>query len=135
MYYVGLLLALCHAAEPAGDCKVVRSNLPQEVAAEFPSACHVNMQLLLLSMSLYSAGTQGLAPHHDDVEIFVVQTSGVKRWKLYAPLGGYHLPNAPSGDLPQVRLTAILAILTAGTNGRYRCRTARRHVSPCSALV
>ncbi|MEW5298291.1 MAG: hypothetical protein WDW36_001432 [Sanguina aurantia] len=46
-------------------------------------------------------GTQGLAPHHDDVEIFVCQTQGSKRWRLYKPLNGHVLPNVPSGDLSE----------------------------------
>ncbi|GAX75760.1 hypothetical protein CEUSTIGMA_g3203.t1 [Chlamydomonas eustigma] len=47
------------------------------------------------------AKTQGLAPHHDDVELWICQTQGTKRWKLYAPLAGFELPNKPSQDLPQ----------------------------------
>ena len=45
------------------------------------------------------AGTQGLAPHYDDVEIWVCQTEGSKRWRLYAPLNGLLLPSTPSPDL------------------------------------
>ncbi|KAL4853814.1 Ribosomal oxygenase 2 [Chlorella vulgaris] len=57
-------------------------------------------------------GTQGLAPHYDDVEIFVVQTEGSKRWRLYRPtpssaaatpagaqLAHCQLANRVSGDL------------------------------------
>ncbi|XP_032228992.1 ribosomal oxygenase 2 isoform X2 [Nematostella vectensis] len=29
---------------------------------------------------------QGLAPHHDDVEVFILQLEGEKNWKLYSPL-------------------------------------------------
>lgn len=47
-------------------------------------------------------GSQGLAPHHDDVELWVVQTAGTKAWRVYAPLDGYALPNQPSGDLDEV---------------------------------
>lgn len=50
---------------------------------------------------LTPANTQGLAPHHDDVELFVCQTQGSKKWKLYEPIKGFVLPNGPSGDLPQ----------------------------------
>lgn len=28
---------------------------------------------------------QGLAPHHDDIEAFVVQLEGTKQWLLYKP--------------------------------------------------
>lgn len=44
-------------------------------------------------------GTQGLAPHYDDVEIWVCQTQGSKRWRLYEPLHGFQLPALPSPDL------------------------------------
>lgn len=44
---------------------------------------------------------QGLAPHHDDVDIFVCQTEGSKRWRLYNPRKGFALPAQPSGDLPE----------------------------------
>eukprot|EP00758_Cryptobia_borreli_P003581 Tbor_TRINITY_DN3846_c0_g1::TRINITY_DN3846_c0_g1_i1::g.5679::m.5679/K16914/RIOX1, NO66; bifunctional lysine-specific demethylase and histidyl-hydroxylase NO66 len=30
-------------------------------------------------------GTQGFAPHYDDVDVFLLQLEGTKRWKLYAP--------------------------------------------------
>lgn len=32
------------------------------------------------------AGSQGLAPHHDDVEVFIVQLEGEKNWKLHKPV-------------------------------------------------
>lgn len=44
-------------------------------------------------------GSQGLAPHHDDVELWVCQTVGSKSWKLYQPFQGHQLPNTPSPDL------------------------------------
>ncbi|KAI1299233.1 Bifunctional lysine-specific demethylase and histidyl-hydroxylase NO66 [Halotydeus destructor] len=31
-------------------------------------------------------GTQGFAPHYDDIEAFIVQLEGSKNWKVYAPL-------------------------------------------------
>ena len=30
-------------------------------------------------------GTQGFAPHYDDVEVFMLQLEGKKHWKLYNP--------------------------------------------------
>ncbi|CAE8600821.1 unnamed protein product, partial [Polarella glacialis] len=48
--------------------------------------------------------SQGLAPHFDDVEIFVVQTEGQKRWKLYAPPAGWELANFHSRDLSEEEL-------------------------------
>ncbi|XP_069617098.1 ribosomal oxygenase 2 [Ranitomeya imitator] len=32
------------------------------------------------------ASSQGLPPHHDDVEVFILQVEGQKRWRLYEPL-------------------------------------------------
>lgn len=31
------------------------------------------------------AGSQGLPPHYDDVEVFIVQLEGEKHWRLYSP--------------------------------------------------
>ena len=31
-------------------------------------------------------GTQGFAPHYDDIEAFVLQLEGKKRWRVYEPL-------------------------------------------------
>jgi ribosomal protein L16 Arg81 hydroxylase len=53
---------------------------------------------------LTPAGSQGLAPHYDDVELWVVQTSGRKRWRLYDNVNGYMLPNASSPDFDQASL-------------------------------
>jgi hypothetical protein len=50
-------------------------------------------------------GKQGLAPHYDDVEIFVLQVQGEKLWKLYEKKE-YMLANAPSGDLLETSLGA-----------------------------
>lgn len=30
-------------------------------------------------------GTQGFAPHYDDIEAFLIQLEGKKHWRLYAP--------------------------------------------------
>lgn len=34
---------------------------------------------------LTPAGTQGFAPHYDDIEAFVVQLEGKKHWRVYNP--------------------------------------------------
>ncbi|PSC74527.1 bifunctional lysine-specific demethylase and histidyl-hydroxylase MINA [Micractinium conductrix] len=72
-------------------------------------------------------GTQGLAPHWDDVEIFVVQTQGSKRWRLHVPppapagspaggraqlLSACRLANAVSGDLEKGELGAAVQDFT-----------------------
>jgi len=41
--------------------------------------------------------TQGLAPHHDDIEAFVIQLEGSKHWLLYKPV--IELPNEYSQDM------------------------------------
>ena len=33
---------------------------------------------------LTPAGAQGFAPHFDDIEAFILQTEGSKRWRLYS---------------------------------------------------
>ncbi|EDO39117.1 predicted protein, partial [Nematostella vectensis] len=30
-------------------------------------------------------GTQGFAPHYDDIEAFIIQLEGKKHWRLYNP--------------------------------------------------
>ncbi|EEB11447.1 conserved hypothetical protein [Pediculus humanus corporis] len=37
------------------------------------------------NMYLTPAGTQGFAPHYDDIEAFVLQLEGQKHWKVYNP--------------------------------------------------
>lgn len=41
---------------------------------------------------------QGFAPHYDDVDVFVLQAEGRKRWRVYAPLSGHALPRVSSPD-------------------------------------
>jgi len=49
---------------------------------------------------LTPSGAQGLAPHFDDVEVFMLQLEGQKRWRLHAPPAGeeYPLPRDYSRD-------------------------------------
>jgi len=51
------------------------------------------------SVYLTPPNSQGLAPHHDDVDVFVIQTEGSKHWKIFAPLPGEELPGEHSQDL------------------------------------
>jgi len=37
------------------------------------------------NMYLTPPGSQGFAPHYDDIEAFIIQLEGKKRWKLYTP--------------------------------------------------
>jgi hypothetical protein len=43
------------------------------------------------------SGCQGLPPHYDDVEVFILQVEGEKHWRLYKPL--IELPQEYSKDL------------------------------------
>eukprot|EP00163_Fabomonas_tropica_P023869 TRINITY_DN41340_c0_g1_i1.p1 TRINITY_DN41340_c0_g1~~TRINITY_DN41340_c0_g1_i1.p1 ORF type:complete len:543 (+),score=86.64 TRINITY_DN41340_c0_g1_i1:111-1631(+) len=44
-------------------------------------------------------GTQGFAPHFDDVDVFIVQTEGSKRWRLYPSVSdAWVLGRLSSGD-------------------------------------
>lgn len=49
---------------------------------------------------LTPSGTQGFAPHFDDIDAFVVQIHGSKRWRVYKPaMGGFdELPRTSSVD-------------------------------------
>ena len=49
---------------------------------------------------LTPAGTQGFAPHYDDIEAFVLQLEGSKEWLVYPPLNEEEtLPRTSSKDL------------------------------------
>ncbi|KAG2379290.1 hypothetical protein C9374_007429 [Naegleria lovaniensis] len=39
-----------------------------------------------LNAYLTPAGSQGFAPHYDDIEAILIQLEGVKHWKIYRPL-------------------------------------------------
>ena len=44
-------------------------------------------------------GAQGFAPQHNDVDVFVMQLEGYKRWRVCAPFGkGETLPRESSRD-------------------------------------
>lgn len=68
------------------------------------------------SVYLTPRGCQGLAPHYDDVEVFILQTEGSKHWRVYAPRAGAELPSRPSADLPRSSLgpTVLEATLQTG---------------------
>ncbi|XP_012059678.1 PREDICTED: bifunctional lysine-specific demethylase and histidyl-hydroxylase NO66 [Atta cephalotes] len=54
---------------------------------------------------LTPANSQGFAPHYDDVEAFILQIEGKKRWKLYKPLKpSEHLPRYPSRNFDESEL-------------------------------
>lgn len=59
-------------------------------------------------------GTQGFAPHYDDIEAFVLQLEGRKRWRVYQPLNDestlprYSSENFNQDDLPKPIYDCIL---------------------------
>nr|KAG5711850.1 hypothetical protein BaRGS_026291 [Batillaria attramentaria] len=66
---------------------------------------------------LTPAGTQGFAPHYDDIEAFVIQLEGKKHWKLYSPrTDEENLPRFSSNNFTQSEVgTPILnVVLEAG---------------------
>jgi len=46
-------------------------------------------------------GSQGFAPHYDDIEAFVLQIEGKKRWRVYEPLSRNRLPRESSKNFSQ----------------------------------
>lgn len=59
-------------------------------------------------------GTQGFAPHYDDVEVFILQLEGKKHWKAYEPrnkqeeLPRYSSPNFGQGEIGEPCLDLVL---------------------------
>ena len=43
------------------------------------------LDLFFCHRYLTPPGSQGFAPHYDDIEAFVIQLEGKKHWKLYNP--------------------------------------------------
>merc|ERR1719401_522323 len=76
--------------------------------SEFGSLVGVNAYLT-------PPGAQGLAPHWDDVEVFVLQLGGEKAWSLHRtssacplPPEAQSLPRYSSGDLPRESLSPAM---------------------------
>ena len=50
-------------------------------------------------------GTQGFAPHYDDVEVFILQLEGKKHWRLYEPrTDAEKLPRFSSPNFSQAEM-------------------------------
>lgn len=47
------------------------------------------------------ANSQGFAPHYDDIDAFVIQLEGAKRWRVYAPFADDELPRTSSKNFSQ----------------------------------
>ncbi|OXB63355.1 hypothetical protein ASZ78_001931 [Callipepla squamata] len=57
-------------------------------------------------------GTQGFAPHYDDIEAFVLQLEGKKHWRVYSPrTSSEALPQFSSANLTQAELEKLLGRL------------------------
>ena len=62
-------------------------------------------------------GHQGFAPHYDDVDVFIVQLCGRKRWRVFGPKTEEEvLPRWPSDDFREEELGPLLldAVLRRG---------------------
>lgn len=58
---------------------------------------------------LTPAASQGFAPHYDDIDAFICQLEGRKRWRVYSfPEAEGPLPRFPSEDLTQTELPPLL---------------------------
>lgn len=66
------------------------------------------------NMYLTPAGTQGFAPHWDDIEAFILQLEGKKRWRIYNPrfpdevLPRFSSPNLSQDEIGEVILDTVL---------------------------
>ena len=59
------------------------------------------------------AGSQGFAPHWDDIDAFVLQLEGTKHWRVYAPRSeAEELPRFSSPNLSADELGPLLADVT-----------------------
>lgn len=58
---------------------------------------------------LTPSNSQGFAPHFDDIDAFVCQVSGRKRWRVYAPRGDGHdsLPRRSSVDFTEDEMKSV----------------------------
>ena len=60
---------------------------------------------------------QGFAPHFDDVEVFILQIEGKKRWRLYEPRNKQEeLPrfSSPNFDQSEIGEPCLDVVLEAG---------------------
>jgi len=83
----------------------VRLRNPQMFSPTLHSMCASLQEYFKASVGgniyLTPAGTQGFAPHYDDIEAFVLQLEGKKLWKIYNPLSDQTLPRFSSGNFKQ----------------------------------
>ncbi|XP_014476290.1 PREDICTED: bifunctional lysine-specific demethylase and histidyl-hydroxylase NO66 [Dinoponera quadriceps] len=68
------------------------------------------------NLYLTPPGSQGFAPHYDDIEAFVLQVEGKKRWRLYKPPDKSYLARYSSRNFDESEIGEPIldTILTAG---------------------
>eukprot|EP00948_MAST-09A_sp_MAST-9A-sp1_P003664 g3664.t1 len=76
-----------------------------------PDLAHAMAKLESLTKCLWGsnlyvtpAASQGLAPHHDDIDAFIIQGDGQKEWFVYNPLHRGGLPLESSRDLDRASI-------------------------------
>lgn len=87
----------------------VLHSLMASMESHFGSAAGANVYLT-------PPNSQGLSPHYDNVEVFILQTEGKKHWLLYSPPEKEILPFKYSRELAQAELPEPLleAVLSPG---------------------
>ena len=81
-----------------GACAAAAKQLARRIATtttEAGSLTHQAGGMVHVGVNLYATpggGSQGLAPHHDDHSVFVMQLEGVKRWFVWPDMYGAKLP-------------------------------------------
>ncbi|KAJ8410322.1 hypothetical protein AAFF_G00203030 [Aldrovandia affinis] len=69
------------------------------------------------NMYLTPPGTQGFAPHYDDIEAFVIQLEGKKHWKVYSPRSDDEvlpLVSSPNFSQSEIGKPVLDVVLEAG---------------------
>ncbi|KAJ1623413.1 cupin superfamily protein-domain-containing protein [Pavlovales sp. CCMP2436] len=92
----------------------VRLSWPQRVGQSLWVACHLLDEQFGgasgANAYLTPNGTRGFAPHWDDVDVWVVQLEGAKKWSVHAPAEVH--PRESSGNLPAEGLPPKVLELT-----------------------
>ncbi|XP_022796279.1 ribosomal oxygenase 2-like [Stylophora pistillata] len=58
--------------------------------------------LVFVDAFVFQPGSQGLAPQHDDLETFILQTEGKTKWKLFKPLQELSQDASPDLELKDI---------------------------------
>lgn len=91
---------------------------PQEHSPQLAKLLYVFDEAMSCSTGMNSywtpGGSQGFAPHYDDVEVFMLQLEGAKRWRVYRPpteaddLARHSSPDFLPEDMPEPFLDVML---------------------------